>query len=271
MFGSESSHGRRGARRGGGRLWIGVGVLALAVTSAVAAGGSASARKGEPHVPPGNPAPKGRLIDVQLLAFNDYHGHVKDEAAGTVAGVDAGGGEYLAAKLAELRAGNDYSLTVTAGDLIGGSPAFSGLFRDEPSVESLNAMGLDISGVGNHEFDEGVTELLRMQHGGCHPDDGCFFPDEPYAGADFQWLSANVVEEATGETPLPPYQIRQFKGVKVAFIGMTLEATDTLVAAAGIEGYDFLDEAETANALVPILKAQKVESIVVLLLSLIHI
>ena len=87
----------------------------------------------------------------------------------------------------------------------------------------------------------------------------------PYPGADFQWLAANVVEEATGETPLPPYWIKRFKNVEVAFIGMTLEATDTLVAAAGIEGYDFLDEAETANALVPILQAKGVEAIVVLL------
>ncbi|MFN2255583.1 MAG: bifunctional metallophosphatase/5'-nucleotidase, partial [Candidatus Promineifilaceae bacterium] len=109
------------------------------------------------------------------------------------------------------------------------------------------------------------TELLRMQNGGCHPVDGCYFPDEPYPGADFNWLAANVVNEATGETPLPPYQIERFNNVKVAFIGMTLEATDTLVAAAGIQGWDFLDEAETANALVPILKAKGVEAIVVLL------
>ncbi len=265
MLGFSSTDAGGGGRRRSGRLWLGVGVLSLAITSAVATGGTATAKKGEPHIPPGNPAPQGRLIDLQLLAFNDYHGHVKSDAAGQVAGVDAGGGEFLAAKLAELRAGHENSLTVTAGDLIGGSPAFSGLFHDEPSVESLNAMHLDISGVGNHEFDEGVTELLRMQHGGCHPVDGCYFPDAPYAGADFQWLSANVVETATGQTPLPPYEIRQFDNVKVAFIGMTLEATDTLVAAAGIQGYDFLDEAETANALVPILKSQKVEAIVVLL------
>ena len=104
-----------------------------------------------------------------------------------------------------------------------------------------------------------------MQNGGCHPVDGCYFPAEPYAGADFQWLAANVVNESTGETPLPPYWIERFNNVKVGFIGMTLEATDTLVAAAGIQGWDFLDEAETANALVPILKAQGVEAIVVLL------
>jgi len=209
--------------------------------------------------------PPGLLVQLQLLAFNDYHGHVTPTDAGTVDGVPAGGGEYLSAKLNELRAGNKYSLTVAAGDLIGGSPAFSGLFRDEPSVESLNAMHLDVSSVGNHEFDEGVTELLRMQNGGCHPVDGCFFPDQPYAGANFQWLAANVVNEMTGETPLPPYWIKKFQSVKVGFIGMTLEATDTLVAASGIQGWDFLDEAETANALVPILKAQGVNAIVVLL------
>jgi len=236
--------------------------LLLALTSLVSA---APLQDQKPPNPPGNPDPPGQLIDLQLLAFNDYHGHLQADTPGTVAGQPAGGSEYLSTKLSELRQGHKYSLTVAAGDLIGGSPAFSGLFHDEPSVESLNAMQLDISSVGNHEFDEGVTELLRMQNGGCHPVDGCYFPDEPYPGADFHWLAANVVNEATGETPLPPYQIERFNNVKVAFIGMTLEATDTLVAAAGIQGWDFLDEAETANALVPILKAKGVEAIVVLL------
>jgi 5'-nucleotidase len=209
--------------------------------------------------------PPGQLVQLQLLGFNDYHGHVLPDAAGQAAGVNAGGGEYLSAKLRELRQGNKYSLTVAAGDLIGGSPAFSGLFRDEPSVESLNAMGLDVSSVGNHEFDEGVYELMRMQYGGCHPDDGCFVPDAPFQGADFQWLAANVVNEY-GETPLPPYWIRRIESVNVAFIGMTLEATDTLVAASGIEGWEFRDEAQTANALVPILKKKHgVDAIVVLL------
>ncbi len=207
------------------------------------------------------PAP----VEVQLLAFNDYHGHVESTSSGTVDGVAAGGGEYLSAKLNELREGHTNTVTAAAGDLIGGSPAFSGLFHDEPSVESLNVMGLDVSSVGNHEFDEGVTELLRMQDGPCHPVDGCYFPGDPYAGADFQWLAANTVSDTTGETPLPPYWIETFDGINVGFIGMTLEGTDVLVAAAGIEGWSFLDEAETANALVPELKAAGVEAIVVLL------
>ncbi len=212
----------------------------------------------------GHHPPKGQLVKLQLLAFNDYHGHLESNTPGMVDGAAAGGAEYLAAKLNELRQGHKYSLTVAAGDLIGGSPAFSGLFHDEPSVESLNEMHLDISSVGNHEFDEGVTELLRMQNGGCHPVDGCYFPSEPFEGADFQWLAANVVNEA-GKTPLPPYEIRKIQGIKVAFIGMTLEATDTLVAASGVLGYDFLDEAETANKLVPILRRKGVQAIIVLL------
>ncbi len=251
-----------GRARTGSRIRLGA-MAFMAVSLLVALIAPASAVPGDNNGQ-GQVDPPGQLVDLQLLAFNDYHGHVEASGAGTVDGEPAGGGEYLSAKLNELRAGNKYSLTVAAGDLIGGSPFFSGLFHDEPSVESLNAMQLDVSSVGNHEFDEGVTELLRMQDGGCHPTDGCYFPDEPYAGADFQWLSANVVDES-GATPLPPYWIKRFNNIKVGFIGMTLEATDTLVAAAGIQGFDFLDEVETANALVPELQAQGVEAIVVLL------
>lgn len=243
------------------KLFVAFAALLLLIASVAAPTGAEP--EDNPN-PPGNPDPAGQLVDLQLLGFNDYHGHVESNTPGNIDGVPAGGGEYLSAKLSELREGNKYSLTVAAGDLIGGSPAFSGLFHDEPSVETLNEMGLDVSGVGNHEFDEGVDELLRMQNGGCHPQDGCYFPDDPYPGADFQWLAANVVD-GNGETPLPPYWIERVKNVKVGFIGMTLDATDTLVAAAGIVGYDFLDEAETANALVPILQAQGVEAIVVLL------
>jgi 5'-nucleotidase len=212
--------------------------------------------------------PPYQLVDLQLLAFNDYHGYLETSGTpgpGNVGSDAAGGGEFLSAKLTQLRTGHANSLTVAAGDLIGGSPFLSGLFHDEPSVETLNAMGLDVSGVGNHEFDEGVIELLRMQNGGCHPVDGCYFPSDPYPGADFQWLAANVVNDVTGDTPLPPYWIDDIDGVKVGFIGMTLEATDTLVAQAGINGWSFLDEADTANALVPELQAQGVEAIIVLL------
>jgi 5'-nucleotidase len=211
------------------------------------------------------PDPPGQLVDVQLLAFNDFHGHLQSTTPGTVGTTPAGGAEFLATHLAQLRTGHKNTLTVAAGDLVGGSPFLSGLFHDEPSVESLNAMGLDVSSVGNHEFDEGVTELLRIQNGGCHPDAGCYFPSDPFGGADWQYLAANVVNEQSGQTVLPPYWIKQFQNVKIGFIGMTLEGTPSLVAQAGIRGWDFRDEAETANALVPVLKAQGVEAIVVLL------
>jgi 5'-nucleotidase len=216
---------------------------------------------------------------VQILSFNDYHGHVEDDTAGTIDGTfggeAAGGGEYLSTKLTELRnasTAND-SFTVAAGDLIGGSPYFSGLFHDEPSVESLNEMGLDFSGVGNHEFDEGVDELVRMQDGGCHPVDGCYFPDMPYAGADFQWLAANVTEDAPDgiddfEDSIPDYSIETTEGGnKIAFIGMTLEDTPELVAASGITGFTFEDEIAAGAAAVTAIQTEdpEVETIILML------
>ncbi|MDW3216414.1 MAG: bifunctional metallophosphatase/5'-nucleotidase [Ilumatobacteraceae bacterium] len=223
---------------------------------------------------------------VQILSFNDYHGHVESGTPGSIdgsfGGPAAGGGEYLSAKLTELRDAStaDNSYTVAAGDLIGGSPFFSGLFHDEPSVESLNEMGLDFSGVGNHEFDEGVTELLRMQNGGCHPDDGCYFTDydpdtvgdQEFAGANFQWLAANVTK--TGgvlpdiEPDIPDYAIEETAdGNFIAFIGMTLEGTDALVSASGVAGYTFEDEVTAADAAVTAIQLENpdVEAIVLML------
>jgi 5'-nucleotidase len=154
--------------------------------------------------------------------------------------------------------------TVAAGDLIGASPLISGYFHDEPTIEAMNALGLDISSVGNHEFDEGYQELLRMQNGGCHPVEGCQDGDG-FAGADFQYLSANVFYAGTNETVFPAYEVRKFGGVKIAFIGLTLEGTPSIVTPAGVAGLEFRDEAETINALVPKLQQQNIQSIVILL------
>jgi 5'-nucleotidase len=235
---------------------------AVAATLAVTLAGTTVAADAKPDKTKPRPG-----VDVQLLAFNDFHGHLETSTPGTIGAdkVPAGGSEYLATHLEQLRQGHKNSLTVAAGDLIGGSPFLSGLFHDEPAVESLNAMGLDVSGVGNHEFDEGVDELLRMQNGGCHPVDGCYFEDAPYPGADFDWLAANVTNDETGETVLPPYWVKKVRGAKLGFIGMTLEGTDALVAQSGIRGWSFQDEVKTANALVPELQRQGVEAIVVLL------
>ena len=125
-------------------------------------------------------------------------------------------------------------------------------------------MGLDFNGVGNHEFDEGLAELRRMQQGGPHPVDGDLDGD-PFSGADFELLAANVIDDSTGATIFPPYAVREYEGVGVAFIGLTLEGTPTIVSKAEVEGLTFADEAQTVNALVPSLREQGIEAIVVLL------
>jgi 5'-nucleotidase len=219
-------------------------------------------------------APRPTTTQLQLLSFNDFHGQI-EEPTGSSSRIDGagtyGGAEYLATHLAQLR--TERSLTVAAGDLIGASPLLSAAFHDEPTIETMNALGLDLTSVGNHEFDEGATELLRMQNGGCLDDgetglnnqNSCPIPGHEFGGADFQYLAANVVRESNGKTLFPATKIRSVAGQKVAFIGMTLEDTPSIVTPTGVAGLDFRDEVETANALVPALKAKGVESIVVLL------
>lgn len=213
-------------------------------------------------------------VELRILAINDFHGNLRPPPGGIRINdpedkakkvmVAAGGAEYMATLVKQLREGHKNTIFVAAGDLIGASPFLSAMFHDEPSVESLSMMGLAISSVGNHEFDEGKTELLRMQNGGCHPEDGCQGP-QPFTGAKFHYLAASTIETATGKSILPPYEIREFEGIPVAFIGLTLKETAGIVSPSGIAGLEFRDEAETVNALVPQLKAQGVEAIVVLI------
>jgi 5'-nucleotidase len=125
-------------------------------------------------------------------------------------------------------------------------------------------MGLEVASVGNHEFDEGKDELLRMQNGGCHPVDKCQGP-HPFLGAKFRYLAASTVEKNTGKTVFPPYEIKQFEGIPVGFIGLTLKGTPDIVSPVSVAGLEFRDEADTVNALVPELKARGVEAIVVLI------
>src|SRR5215213_4568729 len=205
-------------------------------------------------------------ISVQILALNDFHGNLLPPtgSSGRVGTIDAGGVEYLATHISNLRALNPNTVVVSAGDLIGASPLLSALFHDEPTIEAFNAIGLDFNAVGNHEFDEGWHELVRMQEGGCHPVDGCLDGDD-FAGANFQFLAANVVRQDNGKTIFPPYKIRSFGTTKIAFIGMTLEGTPLIVSPSGIAALNFLDEAATVNALVPQLKAKGIQTIVVLI------
>ena len=251
----QISHARSGARILGLAL-AALAALAIAVPAAQAA----------------KPPKPSKDVSVQLLGINDFHGNLEPptgsgglitEVAGGTA-VPAGGAVYLANQLRTLRQQNPNSLTVSAGDLIGASPLLSALFHDEPTIEAFNEMGLDLNAVGNHEFDEGVTELLRMQNGGCGPDNSC--PNGTFGGANFGFLAANVVYKDTGEPIFPPYAIRKFGNIKVGFIGMTLEGTPNIVSASGIQDVDFLDEAETANKYAAELRNEHgVRAIVVLL------
>ena len=211
-------------------------------------------------------AAKPTTVNLQILGVNDFHGNLEPPAgsAGRIGTIDAGGVEYLATHIDQLRATNPNTVVVSAGDLIGASPLISALFHDEPTIEAFNLIGLDYNAVGNHEFDEGAAELVRMQEGGCHPVDGCQDGD-PFEGADFQFLAANVVWEKNNKTLFPAYKVRSFGGAKVAFIGMTLEGTPTIVTPSGVAGLKFLDEADTVNALVPQLKAKGINTIVVLI------
>ncbi|MFF3415172.1 bifunctional metallophosphatase/5'-nucleotidase [Streptomyces sp. NPDC002698] len=245
----------------------------LATVGALAAAIPASAHQDEPT--PSHHHGNGRYQDVQLLSFNDLHGNLEPptgssgrvtelQADGTTKTVDAGGVEYLATHLRDARKGNKYSITAAAGDMVGASPLISGLFHDEPTIEALNGLDLDVTSVGNHEFDEGAKELARLQKGGCHPTDGCY-GGKKFTGADFPYLAANVTDEKSGKPILKPYWVWKKNGVKVGFIGVTLEGTPNIVSAEGVKGLKFGDEVETINKYAKELQRQGVKSIVALI------
>ncbi|MBQ0968387.1 bifunctional metallophosphatase/5'-nucleotidase [Streptomyces sp. RK23] len=243
-------------------------LAAAALPASASAGGNDRGHGGHGHG-------QGRYQDVQLLSFNDLHGNLEPPAGssgrvtevqpdGTTKTIDAGGVEYLATHLREARKGNRYSITAAGGDMVGASPLLSGLFHDEPTIEALNKLDLDVTSVGNHEFDEGAKELARLQNGGCHPTEGCY-TDKEFKGADFPYLAANVLDEKTGKPLLKPYWVWKQRGVKVGFIGVTLEGTPDIVSAEGVKGLKFRDEVETINKYAKELQRQGVKSIVALI------
>jgi 5'-nucleotidase len=228
----------------------------------------------------GGTAP-GEPFAVKIIGFNDYHGNLQSPGSFAVnlavppaQRTPVGGAEFIAAHVNKLKAQNPLNVVVGAGDMIGATPLISSLFHDEPSVETLNRIGLEFNAVGNHEFDKGSPDLLRLQRGGCKLDKGTIDPNScqgarvgtpvPFEGARFQWLSANVVVTATDQTLLPAYGVKRFNGLPVAFIGMTLKDTPGIVIPTGVAGLEFRDEAATVNALVPKLRAEGIEAIIVL-------
>jgi len=222
-------------------------------------------------VAPPAPAPVAP-IEVQILAFNDFHGNIETPAPVEVTDPDGikrkittGGAAHLAALLTKLRTGHPNTVTVSAGDTIGASPLISAYYLDEPTIAAMNLLGLEFNSVGNHEFDKGANELKRMQSGGCATftrRTPCAI--EPFTGARFKYLAANVVQ-ADGTTIFPATAIKDFGPIKIGFIGMTLQGTGTVVTPSGVRGLTFADEASTANALVWKLKAAGADAIVLLI------
>ncbi|NLU74295.1 bifunctional metallophosphatase/5'-nucleotidase [Streptomyces sp. HNM0575] len=255
---------------GAAALAAAVGVLAAALPAGAESG--AAARDGQGK---GQHA-QGRTVDVQLLSFNDFHGNLEPPAGssgevsrqkpdGSTEKVAAGGAEYLATSLRKARKKSPYTVTAAAGDLVGASPLISGLFHDEPTIEAFNKMDLDVAGVGNHEFDEGREELKRLQDGGCHPKDGCSEDGKVFKGSDFPYLAANVTDEKTGRPILKPYTVWKKKGVKIGFIGVTLEGTPDIVSEEGVKGLKFHDEIKTVDKYAKKLDKMGVKSIVALI------
>jgi 5'-nucleotidase len=267
-----------------------LGIVAAAGTAVVASAVlvACAGRSTDADATPSNVS-EGSKVDVQILAINDFHGNLQPPAgssgmvtakiddpiaqaqdAGVVANpeagtalVPAGGAAFLAAHVKQLRAQNPYSVLVSAGDLTGASPLLSNLFKDEPSVLVMNQIGLDYEGVGNHDFDRGLAELLRLQKGGCSLgdcDSGARF-----AGAKYEYLAANVEDTETMQTVFPPFSIKEVGGAKIAFVGMTLHGTPDVTVASAVQGLEFENEATTVNALVPELKKAGASAIVVLL------
>jgi 5'-nucleotidase len=219
----------------------------------------------------------GELVHVKLIAFNDFHGYLQAPGTplsavdpgrpGQSIAVPTGGVAEMATLVKTLAAENPNHIVVGAGDMVGASPLISGLFLDEPSIEALNALGLEITSVGNHEFDRGVRELLRKQFGGCEITTSTppCQAGHGFAGARFHYLAANVIDRATGEPILPAYEIRRFQGQPIGFIGVTLKGTARIVSPAGIAGVRFEDEATSVNAIVELLRKQDVHSFVLLI------
>ena len=216
-------------------------------------------------------AAQAATTTVKVIAFNDFHGALQSPGSFTNQFPSTGGVDVLAGYVAQLKAQNPNNVVVSAGDLIGASPLISALFHDEGTIETMNRLGLEFNAVGNHEFDEGATELLRMQRGGCHPTDpsscqgGIVGTPTPFEGAKFKFLSANVVVTATGKTLFPAYGTKLVGGVRMGFIGLTLKDTPTIVTPSGVAGLEFRDEVQSINSTVKLLKGQGVRTIVVLI------
>ncbi|WP_062233551.1 bifunctional metallophosphatase/5'-nucleotidase [Fictibacillus sp. FJAT-27399] len=204
-------------------------------------------------------AHKQKNVNVQLLGINDFHGQLDTYDKK----LNAGGAEYLAAYLKKREAANPKNtLMVHAGDEVGASSPVSALLEDEPTIEFLNHTGFDVGTVGNHEFDEGVGEMLRLINGGSNPKTVDKYGK--FEGANFPYVAANVIDKKTNKPLLPPYVIKKVGGVPIGFIGIALSDTPSVVMPGGTDGVRFTDETKAINKYAGKLKAKGIKSIVVL-------
>jgi 2',3'-cyclic-nucleotide 2'-phosphodiesterase / 3'-nucleotidase / 5'-nucleotidase len=201
-------------------------------------------------------------VHVQLLGINDLHGQldtirtVKNSAGEITAKM--GGIEYLAGYLKQREQANPNTLMLHAGDAVGASAPVSALLQDEPTIHLLNEIGFDAGTIGNHEFDEGVEEMLRLINGGAHPKTGDF------EGADFPYVAANVEYKETGKLVLDPYVIKEVDGVKIGIIGVVTTGTPDIVIPKMVENVKFTSEVDAINKYSEELVGQGVKNIVVL-------
>ena len=242
------------------RFGIGPIIAALAVLSFVANDGRS----------------QDATVAVRIIGINDLHGHLEpgdnsievihpDERRAVP--LRSGGVAYLATLIARLRAEQPRSVVVSSGDMIGASPLVSGLFHDEPTIEVMNAIGLDANAAGNHEFDRGIDELKRIAHGGCAPngrDHRKSCEGRTYDGARFPFLAANVIDRASEQPVLAPTVIKVFDGVRIGFIGVVTRSTPGIIIPSGVAGLRFLPEARVLNEQAKNLQTAGVQAIVAL-------
>jgi 5'-nucleotidase len=217
--------------------------------------------------PPAVPAPPATgTVTLRLLGVNDFHGHLEPPQPGL------GGAAWLKSHLDEATLPGR-TIRVHAGDMVGASPLISSWFHDEPTIEAANEIGFDVGTVGNHEFDEGGDELLRLLHGGQRSGPAALKRDVDgrlvntssprFAGARFPYVAANTFDR-DGTLLLPPYLIVKRAGVRVGFIGVTTTTTPTFVLPRYARRFRFTDISDAVNRWVPELRRRGVEAIVVL-------
>jgi 5'-nucleotidase len=216
--------------------------------------------------------PSKAPIEINLVALNDFHGYLQPSPFSytdpanedLVITTELGGIATLGGMLNEMRKADPYLLFVGVGDLIGGAPPISAMWADEPSIEAMNLLGMDVSAVGNHELDEGKQEFLRQIHGGCEssrPEKSCQLRAE-FSGTQFPYIAANLFDSDTGKLLVHPYVIKTVRGVKLAFVGAQVKDLTLLVSASSLAGIAVTDEADAINALIPELKRQGVDIVV---------